>query len=52
MAGFIPALANAIYDAVGIRFDDTPITPDKVFAALEKKKRDEKAKAAKAAQSA
>jgi len=30
----IPAIANAVYDAIGIRFDETPITPDKVLAAL------------------
>ena len=29
-----PALANAIYDAVGIRIKSLPITPDKVLAAL------------------
>lgn len=29
-----PAVANAIYDAIGIRFDATPITPDKVLRAL------------------
>jgi 4-hydroxybenzoyl-CoA reductase subunit alpha len=30
----IPAIANAIYDAVGVRIDETPITPDKVLRAL------------------
>jgi len=29
-----PALANAVHDAVGIRVDEVPITPDKVLAAL------------------
>ena len=29
-----PALANAIYDAVGVRIKDLPITPEKVLAAL------------------
>ncbi|HYK97228.1 MAG TPA: molybdopterin cofactor-binding domain-containing protein [Candidatus Acidoferrales bacterium] len=29
-----PAIANAIYDAVGIRLRDLPFTPDKVLAAL------------------
>ncbi len=33
----MPALANAIYDAVGVRIDELPITPDKVLRALEKK---------------
>jgi len=31
----IPAVANAIYDAVGARIDETPISPDKVLKALE-----------------
>jgi CO/xanthine dehydrogenase Mo-binding subunit len=30
----MPALANAIYDAVGVRIDEVPITPDKVLRAL------------------
>jgi 4-hydroxybenzoyl-CoA reductase alpha subunit len=32
-----PALANAIYDAVGVRIDELPITPEKVLRALELK---------------
>lgn len=32
-----PAIANAIYDAVGIRIRDLPITPEKVLKALAKK---------------
>jgi len=32
-----PAIANAIYDAVGIRIKDLPITPEKVLAALKAK---------------
>jgi CO/xanthine dehydrogenase Mo-binding subunit len=32
-----PAIANAIYDAVGIRIKDLPITPDKVLEALKLK---------------
>jgi 4-hydroxybenzoyl-CoA reductase alpha subunit len=31
----IPAVANALYDALGIRVDEVPITPEKVLAALE-----------------
>src|SRR5438270_11947038 len=30
----IPAIANAVYDATGIRTDEVPITPDKVHKAL------------------
>ncbi len=33
----IPAVANAVYDAVGVRIDEVPISPDKVLAALEHK---------------
>jgi CO/xanthine dehydrogenase Mo-binding subunit len=31
----IPALANAVHDAVGVRIDEVPITPEKVLAALD-----------------
>jgi len=34
----MPAVANAIFDAVGVRVDEIPITPDKVLRALELKK--------------
>lgn len=30
-----PAIANAVFDAVGVRIDETPITPEKVLKALE-----------------
>ena len=33
----MPAVANAVYDAVGVRIDEVPITPDKVLRALELK---------------
>jgi 4-hydroxybenzoyl-CoA reductase subunit alpha len=39
LAAFLPALTNAIADAVGVRFNDLPVTPDRVFAALEKRRR-------------
>ncbi len=29
-----PALCNAVYDAVGVRIDEIPVTPDKVLKAL------------------
>jgi len=32
-----PAIANAIYDAVGVRLKSLPITPEKVLAALKSK---------------
>jgi 4-hydroxybenzoyl-CoA reductase subunit alpha len=30
----IPAIANAVYNAIGVRIDEVPITPDKVLKAL------------------
>jgi 4-hydroxybenzoyl-CoA reductase subunit alpha len=32
-----PAIANAVYDAVGVRVDEVPITPEKVLTALRAK---------------
>ncbi|MBE0617054.1 MAG: molybdopterin-dependent oxidoreductase, partial [Proteobacteria bacterium] len=31
----IPAILNAIYDAIGVRFTEMPVTPERVLAALE-----------------
>ena len=31
-----PAIANAVEDAVGVRINDLPITPEKVFWKLKK----------------
>ena len=39
LAAFLPALTNAIADATGLRFNDLPVTPDRVFAAIEKRQR-------------
>ncbi len=39
-----PALANAIYDAIGVRITNLPITPQKILAALKAKERKEKSK--------
>ncbi len=33
----MPAVANAVYDAVGVRVDEIPITPEKVLEAIRKK---------------
>lgn len=33
----MPAVANAVYDAVGVRVDENPITPEKILSALEAK---------------
>jgi CO/xanthine dehydrogenase Mo-binding subunit len=35
----MPAVANAIYDAVGVRIDEIPIHPEKIFNALRNKER-------------
>ena len=35
----IPAIANAIYDAIKARVDSTPITPDKIARALKEQQR-------------
>src|SRR5262249_35945907 len=31
----MPALANAVYDAVGVRIDEVPVTPEKIVRALD-----------------
>ena len=33
-----PAIANAIYDAVGVRIKELPITPERVLATIREKK--------------
>ncbi len=35
-----PAIANAVYDAIGVRIRDLPITPEKVLAALKAKEKE------------
>jgi 4-hydroxybenzoyl-CoA reductase subunit alpha len=34
----MPAVANAVYDAVGVRVDEVPITPEKILKGLELKR--------------
>jgi CO/xanthine dehydrogenase Mo-binding subunit len=34
----LPAIANAIFDAVGVRIDELPITPEKILNALDARK--------------
>ncbi|VEN73487.1 4-hydroxybenzoyl-CoA reductase [Candidatus Desulfarcum epimagneticum] len=43
----IPAILNAVYDAVGVRFDELPLTCERVYMALKKKKREEEEKDAR-----
>ena len=33
----MPAVANAVFDAVGVRVDEVPITPEKILSALKAK---------------
>jgi hypothetical protein len=33
----IPAVANAVHDALGVRIDEVPITPEKILKALDQK---------------
>ena len=47
LAGFLPALVNAVADAMGVRATDLPLTPDRLMDLLEKK-----AKADRAAEAA
>ena len=46
----IPAITNAIYDAVGVRITDLPATPEKVLMAIREKERKAAHMAAQAAQ--
>ncbi|MCL5959074.1 MAG: xanthine dehydrogenase family protein molybdopterin-binding subunit [Chloroflexi bacterium] len=37
-----PAIANAVYDAVGVRIRDLPLTPEKVLKALKEKEKEDR----------
>jgi 4-hydroxybenzoyl-CoA reductase alpha subunit len=41
LAPILPAVANAVYDAVGLRIRRLPLSPDVVLAAIEKKQRED-----------
>jgi 4-hydroxybenzoyl-CoA reductase subunit alpha len=43
LAATIPALANAIYDAIGVRINSIPITPETILAALREKEKQQRA---------
>ena len=49
LAATIPAIANAIYDAVGVRLRETPFTPERVLAALRALKGEKKLRLAREA---
>jgi len=38
MVNVAPSIANALYDAIGVRINSLPITPEKVLSALKSKK--------------
>jgi len=40
LAAVIPAIANAVNNAIGLRLNETPITPDRVVGAIVRKERD------------
>jgi len=39
LTSIAPAIANAIFDAVGVRINTLPITPEKILKALREKKK-------------
>jgi CO/xanthine dehydrogenase Mo-binding subunit len=38
--GVLGSIANAIYDAIGVRITELPITPERVLAALRERRGD------------
>ncbi|EFK05291.1 putative 4-hydroxybenzoyl-CoA reductase, alpha subunit [delta proteobacterium NaphS2] len=38
----IPAILNAVYDAIGVRIWELPLTPERVYMAIKKKKEEQK----------
>jgi xanthine dehydrogenase molybdenum-binding subunit len=38
MIAVAPAIANAIYNAVGIRLKDLPLSPERILQALKEKR--------------
>jgi 4-hydroxybenzoyl-CoA reductase subunit alpha len=50
LSGFLPALTNAIADAIGVRMQELPATPDRVLDAIVAKRRKERLAASRAAE--
>jgi 4-hydroxybenzoyl-CoA reductase subunit alpha len=42
LSGFLPAITNAIADAIGVRVGELPVTPDRLLAALTARRRAER----------
>jgi 4-hydroxybenzoyl-CoA reductase subunit alpha len=40
LAAFLPAVTNAVVDAIGLRMTELPITPDRILEALARRRRD------------
>jgi 4-hydroxybenzoyl-CoA reductase subunit alpha len=38
----IPAILNAVYDAIGVRFHELPLTPERVYMAIQEAKKNRK----------
>ena len=51
LAGFAPALANAVANALGLELDELPLTPDRVMTALVERRRRARLEAARKAAS-
>lgn len=49
LSGFLPALTNAIADAIGVELNELPASPDRVLEAIVERRRAQKREAAKAA---
>ncbi len=49
LAGFLPAVANAVADAIGLRMAELPITPDRVLEALARRERESRLAAGRGA---
>jgi 4-hydroxybenzoyl-CoA reductase subunit alpha len=47
LACLLPALTDAVADAVGIRATELPLTPDRLMELMEKKEREDRAAGAK-----
>jgi 4-hydroxybenzoyl-CoA reductase subunit alpha len=43
----IPAILNALYDATGIRFNELPLTPERVYKAIKEKRQQMEGKRSK-----
>jgi 4-hydroxybenzoyl-CoA reductase alpha subunit len=52
LAPILPAVANAVFDAVGVRIHRLPLTPDVVLRALQRKRRSEDRERQRVAQAA